>query len=192
MEIRFQGQLTPRLRRRALRVALRGVLPAWALALIVGGALALGLVLLLRGYPLGGAFFFSLGFLGLLVLGLYALVTSRAEAPHASLTEPFEGTVDEDGLSASSPSGDARFAWSEIERWKRSTTLVLLYLNSRTFLVLAADHFANDRDWRTARTLIARKVPSNQSDERQRLLRIFFLFFAAALVGTVLWSLLGG
>ncbi len=189
-EIRFQGEINPRLERRALRLALRGVLPAWFLALLVGGALALGLGLVLRGYPVGGAFFFSLGFLGLLILGLYALVTHRTQEPHAALRQPFEGGLDEDGLEASSAGGSARFTWPEFQRWKGSSTVLLLYQSSRRFLVLAADHFANDRDWRAARSLVARKVPSNQPGERRRLVVIFLLFFTIFLVGTFVWSYL--
>src|SRR5690606_33957851 len=113
MEIRFQGELDPRLRRRAQRLALRSVLPAWFLAILVGGALALRLALLLRGYPVGAAFFFSLGVLGLLVLGLYALVTHRTQEAHDALRQPFEGSLDEDGLTASGPGGSVRFAWPE-------------------------------------------------------------------------------
>jgi hypothetical protein len=192
MPIRFQGELTPRLRRRALRLALRGVLPAWVLALLVGGALALGLGLLLRGYPVGGAFFFSLGLLGLLVLGLYALVTQRLQEPHNALGEPFEGELDEDGVVASSAAGSARFGWPEFRRWKSSSTVLLLYQTSRRFLVLAADHFADDRAWRAARSLVARKVPSTQSGDRRRLVIVFFLFFAFSVAGTLVWSYLQG
>lgn len=192
MSIRFQGELTPRLRRRALRLALRGVLPAWVMAVLVGGALALGLGLLLRGYPVGGAFFFSLGLLGLLVLGLYVLVTQRAQEPHDTLIEPFEGELDEDGLVASSANGSARFGWPEFRRWKSSSTVLLLYQTSRRFLVLAADHFADDRAWRSARSLIARKVPSAQSGDRRRLVIVFFLFLALTVVAAVAWSYLRG
>ncbi len=190
MEIHFQGELDPRLRRRARRLALRNVLPAWFLTLLVGGALALGLGLLLRGYPVGGAFFFSLGLLGLLILGLYALVTHRMQEPHDALRQPFEGSLDEDGLTASSPAGSARFAWPELERWKGSSTVLLLYQTSRRFLVLAADHFADDGDWRAARSLVARKVPSGQPDDRKRLVAIFFVFFAVFLVATLVWGFL--
>lgn len=190
MEIRFQGELGPRLRRRALRLALRGVLPAWVLALLVGGALALGLGLLLRGYPVGGAFFFSLGLLGLLILGLYTLLTHRTHEPNDALRQPFEGTLDEDGLAASSPAGSVRLTWSELERWKGSSTVLLLYQTSRRFLVLAADHFANDRDWRAARSLVARKVPSTQAGDRRRLVVIFLVFFAVFLIATLVWGFL--
>lgn len=192
MAIRFQGELTPRLRSRALRLALRGVLPAWLTTLLVGGALALGLALLLRGYPVGGAFFFSVGLLGLLALGLYALVTQRTQEPHDTLREPFEGELDEDGLEASSAGGGARFGWSEFERWKSSSTVLLLYPASRRFLVLAADHFADDRAWRAARSLVARKVPSAQAGDRRRLVIVFFLFFTLSVVGTLVWGYLRG
>jgi hypothetical protein len=192
MSIRFQGELTPRLRRRALRLALRGVLPAWVLATLVGGALALGLGLLLRGYPVGGAFFFSVGLLGLLILGLYALVSHRVQEPHETLIEPFEGELDEDGLVASSASGSARFGWPEFRRWKSSSTVLLLYQTSHRFLVLAADHFADDQAWRSARSLVARKVPSTQSGDRRRLVVVFFLFFVLTVVAAVVWSYLRG
>lgn len=190
MEIRFQGELDPRLRRRAQRLALRSVLPAWFLALLVGGTLALGLALLLRGYPVGGAFFFSLGLLGLLILGLYALVTHRTHEPYDALRQPFEGTLDEDGLEASSPAGSVRLAWPELERWKGSSTVVLLYQTSRRFLILAADHFANDRDWRAARSLVARKVPSTQPGDRRRVVMIFLVSFAVFLVAALVWGFL--
>lgn len=191
-EIRFQGELGPRLRRRALRLALRGVLPTWMLVLLVGSALALGLALLLRGFPLGGAVFFSLGLLGLIVLGLYALVTHRTQDPHPALAEPFEGELGEDGLEARSAAGGARFRWSEFEAWKASTTVMLLYQSSRRFLVLAADHFADERDWRAARSLVARKIESTEAGDRRRLVRIFFLFFSVFLVGSIVWGLLRG
>lgn len=188
MEIRFQGELDPRLRRRAQRLALRSVLPAWFLAILVGGALALGLALLLRGYPVAAAFFFSLGVLGLLVLGLYALVTHRTQEAHDALRQPFEGSLDEDGLKASGPGGSVRFAWPELTRWKGSSTVILLYQTSRRFLVLAADHFANDRDWRAARALVARKVPSTQTGDRRRLVVIFLVSFAVFLVAALVWT----
>lgn len=192
MEIRFQGELRPRLHRRALRLAMRGVLPAWALALLVGGALALGLAMLLRGYPAAGAVFFSLGLLGLLVLGLYALVTTRTHEPHGAMSRPFDGALDEDGVVVSDGGEAARFPWSDFQQWKGSSTLMLLYQTGRRFLVLAADHFADDRDWRAARSLVARKVLSSQRDERQRLVRIFFLWFAVFLVGTFVWGVIRG
>lgn len=191
--LRFAGRIDPALHRRAYRLALGGVLPIGLVYALAVGALAAGLVLFLA-YDLlvAGAAAFSLGLLGALVLAFYEVAVRRTWKAHRPARDRFEGFLDERGLRVTGPHGDTEIPWERLHRWKASRSVLLLYVSSRSYQVLARGFFATPGDWRAARALVARRLPGGQGAGRRRLLWIFLLWFLLALAATIGWSLWQG
>lgn len=187
-EIHFSGRVDAPLYRRAHRVALGGVLPPWAVYALVAAALLVGLALFFLDWIVPAALVFSLGILGSLILAVHEASVRRSWKTSRLGPEPFEGSLDEEGLRLRSTGGEGEIPWDGFEQWKGFRSILVLYLSSRHYQILAEDFFETPEDWQAAHALVARKVRSTQHAERRRLLWTFVTWFTIFLVVAVLWQ----
>lgn len=134
----------------ALVVAIVSVLSALTANAADAGAAALGVVLI------------SLVALGWLAPWHWRRLYRR----QPSLHEPFEGQLDEEGLTCRSPFVQGSLPWRMVVRARIDEGMILLYQGPRLFNLLPRRLFASDDDWRRAQALAARMTAATRRARR--------------------------